>query len=54
MGVPLVAGREFTRQDTAKSQKVAVVSESLAKRYFGDSYPVGRKMAFGNTITLDI
>ncbi|MCI0489614.1 MAG: ABC transporter permease [Blastocatellia bacterium] len=47
MGVLLVAGREFTIQDTAESQKVAVINESLARRYFGDSNPVGRRMMFG-------
>jgi predicted permease len=47
MGVPLVSGREFTRQDTAQSQKVAIISESVARAYFGESSPVGRRMKFG-------
>jgi predicted permease len=47
LGVPLVAGREFTVQDTAKSQKVAIINESLARHYFGETNPVGRRMKFG-------
>jgi predicted permease len=47
LGVPLVAGREFTAQDTAQSQKVAIISESLARKYFGDTNAVGRRMKFG-------
>jgi putative ABC transport system permease protein len=50
LGVPLLAGREFTKQDTAQSRKVAVVNRTFARRYFGDANPaavIGRHMAFG-------
>lgn len=47
MGVPLIAGREFTRADTAQSQKVSIINESLAHRFFGETNPVGRRMKFG-------
>jgi len=36
MGMPLVAGREFTDQDRDSTHKVAVVNESLARHYFGE------------------
>ncbi|MGC1648855.1 MAG: ABC transporter permease [Candidatus Sulfotelmatobacter sp.] len=36
MGMPLVAGREFTDQDRDSAHKVAVVNESLARHYFGE------------------
>src|SRR5262249_49960413 len=32
MGIPLVEGRSFGPQDTTKAQKVAVVSESMARK----------------------
>ena len=35
MGVPLIAGREFTEADRAGTQKVAIVNETLARRFFG-------------------
>ena len=40
-GTPLLAGREFTFQDAGASH-VAIVSQSLARHYFGDSNPIGR------------
>jgi predicted permease len=37
MGMPLIAGREFTDQDRDASHKVAVVNESFARHYFGEA-----------------
>jgi predicted permease len=42
MGIPIVAGREFEARDTATSHKVAVISQSLAKKAFPGVNPVGR------------
>jgi predicted permease len=36
MGMPLLAGREFTDQDRDGAHKVAVVNESFARHYFGE------------------
>jgi putative ABC transport system permease protein len=36
MGMPLLAGREFTDQDRDAGHKVAVVNESFARHYFGE------------------
>jgi len=44
LGIPILVGREFGPQDTATSTKVAVVNESMAKFYFGNANPIGRKM----------
>lgn len=35
MQVPLLAGREFSPQDSATSQKVAIVDEAFVRHYFG-------------------
>jgi predicted permease len=43
MGIPLVQGRGFGPQDTASSQKVAVVSESMAQLFFPSGSPVGKR-----------
>jgi hypothetical protein len=43
MGLPLVLGRGFGAQDTEKSQPVAVISESMAKRFFPNSSPLGKR-----------
>ena len=41
--IPLVLGRDFTDRDTATSPRVAVVSQSFARKFFGDENPVGRR-----------
>ncbi len=43
MGIPLLAGRVFGSQDTDKSPKVAVISESLAQRFFPNGSPLGKR-----------
>ena len=43
MGVPLVLGRRFGPQDTESSQKVAVISESMAQRFFPNASPLGKR-----------
>lgn len=47
MGIPLLRGREFTEADTATSPKVAVINETMAKRFFGNNGAVGRVFTFG-------
>jgi len=46
MGIPLLAGREFTARDTAEAPKVAIVSERIAREYFpgGPGEALGRRV----------
>ncbi len=44
MNTPLVAGREFTPNDTDEAQKVVVVNQTFARRYFANSNPVGQRV----------
>src|SRR5580704_997749 len=37
MGIPLAAGRGFTKADAAGAQKVSVVNEMFARKYFGSA-----------------
>jgi predicted permease len=48
IGVPLVAGREFNSGDTSERGKVAIVNETMAKRFFPKRDPVGSRFAFGS------
>ncbi len=47
MGIPLVAGREFSDNDTQAGPKVALINETFAKHFFGNRNPVGRKLTPG-------
>jgi len=47
MGIPLLAGREFARQDRAGVPRVAVVNETFAHYYYRDENPIGRRFARG-------
>jgi predicted permease len=40
--MPLLAGRDFTDQDTSTSKKVAIVNETFARTFAGGGNPVGR------------
>jgi predicted permease len=44
VGIPLVAGRDFTERDTEQSPRVAIVSESIAKRFFPGQDPLGKRL----------
>jgi predicted permease len=44
MQIPILAGREIDDRDRQGSTPVAVVSERLARTYFGNENPVGRRI----------
>ncbi len=48
MGIPLRSGRAFTERDKADSSRVALINETLARRYFGGQDPIGRRIRPGN------
>ncbi|MFY9611385.1 MAG: ABC transporter permease [Blastocatellia bacterium] len=47
MGIDLVAGRGFNDMDRAQSAKVAIVSQGLARRYWTDEDPIGKRIRLG-------
>ena len=44
MGIPHVAGRDFSDGDTVASVPVAIVSEELVRQQFADGSPLGRRL----------
>jgi predicted permease len=56
LGVPLLYGREFNDGDRAGRPKVAIISESMAAKYFAGRNPLGLHFAFGagNEVKPDI
>jgi predicted permease len=45
--IPLIRGREFTRQDGPDSPKVVIVNATMAKEFFPNGDAIGRHMKFG-------
>jgi len=40
--IPVVKGRPFSEKDTAQSEKVVILNQALARRYFGEQDPIGQ------------
>jgi predicted permease len=53
MGIPLITGREFTRADTLKAPKVAIVNEEFARKFNLGRDAVGKLMSSGRDDELD-
>ena len=51
MAIPLLRGRLFDASDKANGQHVALISQSLAQRYWPDANPIGQRIQFGNMDT---
>jgi predicted permease len=47
LGIPLKRGREFNESDAGTSQKVAIINEAMAKRFFAGRDPVGLHFGWG-------
>ena len=46
MQIPILAGREIDDRDQPGSTPVVVISERLARTYFGNENPIGRRITF--------
>ncbi|HUE76310.1 MAG TPA: ABC transporter permease [Longimicrobiales bacterium] len=44
MGVPLLEGRLFTAADRPESERVALINEAMARRYFPGEEPIGQRI----------
>ncbi len=51
MRIPLLRGRVFDSSDKVGDQHVAVISHSLAQRYWPNEDPIGKRIQFGNMDT---
>jgi predicted permease len=61
LGIQLVAGRDFGPQDSrqwrpanvcppsARAPQVGIINESMARRFFGNESPIGRRFGFRNS-----
>jgi len=44
IGQRMLAGREFTERDREGAPKVAIINQSMARYFFGDENPIGKKI----------
>jgi putative ABC transport system permease protein len=50
VGVPLIAGRDFTDADRRDSEKVVIISESIARRMFSDRDALNRHLMWTDPV----
>jgi predicted permease len=50
-GIPLLAGRDFNEHDGAGGQNVILISQSGAKKIFGNENPIGKTLLVGSDST---
>lgn len=46
-GMPLLRGRFFTSTDSLHTQSVAIINESMAKRFWPGTNPIGERFRYG-------
>jgi putative ABC transport system permease protein len=44
LGIPLVAGRDFSAADDEDAPEVVIINQTLANRYFRDENPIGKRL----------
>jgi predicted permease len=49
MGIPILEGRSIGEQDTAASPKVALISETMARKLFPGQWPIGQRFGIGDS-----
>jgi putative ABC transport system permease protein len=47
MNIPLLKGRYFTDNDTLSTSGVAIINQAMARRYFPNEDPIGKRVGFG-------
>ncbi len=53
LGVPLVRGRAFTAADRGGSNRVAIINEGAARRFWPNEDPIGQRVWFGGGSNFD-
>ncbi len=47
MEIPVVMGRDFNEWDSKDAEKVTIIDERLAREYWPNENPVGKRIRFG-------
>lgn len=54
MGIPLVAGRDLASGDVLEGPPVVVINAAMARRYWANRNPIGRRVVVGATVGADV
>lgn len=54
LGIRLLQGREFDVKDNEGASRVAVISESLGRKFFGASNPIGQQIIYGKNSGIEV
>ena len=49
MGIPLIEGRDFSERDTATSPPVALVNQTMARTFWPNESPIGKRIKLGRS-----
>ena len=49
LGVPVLKGRDFTERDNTESPRVVIISETLARKFFPNADPIGKRFKEGGS-----
>jgi predicted permease len=53
MGIAVIAGRDFTERDDARSPRVVAINEAMARQFFAGTSPIGRRLVWGDANRTD-
>ena len=48
IGIPLLAGREFTENDNQQSARVMIINQTMAKEFWPNESPIGKRVTMKN------
>ena len=54
MGIGVVRGRDFTAHDNEQAQPVAIINETMARRFWPDEDPIGRRLTSYGGVSREI
>jgi predicted permease len=54
MGMPVIAGRGFTRRDTEGAPKVVIINQTASRKFFQGENPIGRRIGSSIETSADL
>jgi putative ABC transport system permease protein len=54
MGIPLVRGRLFTREEQEASSAIAIINQTMARKFWGNEDPLGKRISMEGQTLIEI